>query len=217
MKRRTLLLGGATVAAAGCVTRFLDDDEEAAESGSNRNGSNNQNTTPSNDSTTQTNDTETGDTGGEVNSTPGEQPENTTANETNETNESANQTEQEKKPLPDENDTAIDREQYNSSTERSVEELPSENVQLTATFSEQEDGSIVTTGQATNVSDQIIDFVDIEVLYFDKNETVIGNDLVVVNELDAGETKPWDCQTWKSDIDGDVAQVGGVPKPQNYA
>lgn len=214
MKRRTLLLGGgAAVGAAGCVSRLLGDDDNAD---SNPSDSNNQDTTSSDNSTAQTNDTAPGNTSEQANSTSGNQNETRETKETNGTNET-NQTEQERQPLPDENDTTIDRDQYNSSAEREVEELSGENVQLTATYNEQQDGSIIVSGQAENVTDQPIDFVDIRVLYYDANKNVIGEDLVVVNELAAGETKPWDCKTWASDINGDVAQVGGVPLPQNYA
>lgn len=210
MKRRTLLIGaGATVGLAGCYA--LGDE---GEDGSNRTDPNSQNPTNPNNSTTHTSDTNPGGTDESTNSTPGNQTEDTTAPETNET---ANTTEQERQPLPDENDTAIDRGQYNSSTERSVDELPSENVQLSATFNEQKDGSIIVSGKATNLTSQPIDFVDIQVLYYDSNQNVIGEDLVVVHELEAGGTKPWDCQTWATEIDGDVANVGGIPHPQNYA
>lgn len=214
MKRRTLLISaGAVVGAAGCFG--LGDNDE---SGSNPSDSNSQNPTSPNNSTTHTSDTNPSNTSKQANSTSGNETEQPTQNETNETNgtNETNQTEQERQPLPDENDTAIDRDQYNSSTEREVEELPSENVQLEATFNEQDDGSIIVSGSAKNLTKQPIDFVDIKVIYYDKNKNVIGDDLQVIYELGPGEKKPWDCQTWASDINGDVHQVGGVPVPQNY-
>lgn len=219
-RRKLLLATGATAASAGCVLNPLSDDETSDDetenehentSGSNRTDSNKQNTTTQNESATQTNESETGNTSDQANATTEDH------NETNTTtNESADE-DGERQELPDDEDKEIDRERYDNDTgPREVEELPQDYVSITATYGVGSGGSVVVEGEATNESDELIDFVDVEILYYDENESVIGSDLAVVRELDIGETKSFEKTTWASDLDGDVEKVGGIPHPQNY-
>ncbi|WP_245998741.1 FxLYD domain-containing protein, partial [Halalkalicoccus subterraneus] len=157
------LLGsmGALVSLSGCIgTRWWeDDDDEKRPTGGTNTGSQ-ENATP--EGTTNTDNTSERDT-----------EQNTTETD------SENQTDRQQHP--DENATQINRDEYdeNYSEYETTARDPSA-VEITADAQQASDGSLLISGMVTNVSDQTIDVVDIELVFYGTNDEYLSATLVTV-------------------------------------
>lgn len=224
MKRRHFLTLGTTVSlsTAGCLgwsplgSNSDTESNDGSESDSGNNG-----TEGSDTNNSQERENESSGSGAENNT------KSETQNQSDATGEGVNESgeqgqnesdEEERKATPDENDTEIDREQYNESSEPAeVEELPEDAVEISATYHLTDDESgVIVNGDVTNVTADPIDFVDLRIIYYNEQENEIGEDFVVVRELRSGQTKSFEVTTPETQLQGDVAAVGGIPTPQNY-
>ena len=226
-RRDVLELGGATgtlTAMAGCLGWLRGGgDDETSDEGAERDQDQDETEQPEdgNESTNETNTTEETDSGGDTNESGNEtQDENDTGGDGNES-ESANETgEEERQKEPSEEDTEINEEKYNETEEREVEERPESDVEIprdSVEASQGSDGTITVTGKLTNVSDEDIDFVDVEVNYVGETGSVIGMDLVVVRGIAAGATETFESRMGPTELDGEVDSVRFTCYPQDYA
>ncbi|ADJ14504.1 FxLYD domain-containing protein [Halalkalicoccus jeotgali] len=131
--------------------------------------------------------------------------------------EAENESEGERNPLPDENDTEIDREQYNESEERDVTELDESSVSVVTDATVDDSGSVTVQIKVTNTTDATIDGVDLEVIYLDSAGKEIGLDLKVVQGLGPRGTESVEARASPVDLRGDIAEVSVTPTPQNYS
>lgn len=214
VSRRTFLKGaGATsvsFAFAGCTGAgwWRDGDDQSDEESDTNDDPNSSRSGDESESNTNTNNSDSdSDSDGS---------ENSTRDSSKQDSDAPGESGDERQKEPSEEDTEIDRDQYEQTGPSDVEERPKSDVDISAGYEIADDGTVTVAGDVMNTSSEPIDFVDVEIVYLNESGGEIGSDLTVVRNLDAGETASFHLQTVTTEVDGDIAEVRGIPTPQDY-
>lgn len=210
IKRQFLLLIGAVVGGgwvAGCVrliTESTSESESVGERG-NENGDMSENATGGEDSSTNEETTPT-DTPHTENQTQGDT-ENTSTHDANE----------ERQRTPTEEQTEVNRSDYNETSIRETTERPQSDVEIAGTSPfTMPDGVVVVSPTITNVSDEAIDFVDLDIFYLDESDREVGHSTDIVRDLGPGEINEFSGSASPADLTGEVDDARVEPFPQDY-
>lgn len=199
LNRRFLLLIGSVVGGswiAGCMKLLVDSENESDDSsnGDSNDSSQGQESSPN---TTTTNQTEDG---------------------SENSSDSENESGDERQRAPTEEDTEINRSQYNETEPRDVEDRPESDVTVETEHHISSDGSVTVRGEITNTSSEPIDFVDIEITYLNEAGEPIGMTLETVWNLKSGsdESQSFIISANPVDLRGDVDDIKTTAYPQDY-
>jgi cytoskeletal protein RodZ len=187
------LLGsmGTLISLSGCIgTRWWEDDtKEDSPTGSTDSGSQ-ENT--SSEGPADTDDTSEGNT-------------NT---ERKNASETASEDKTDRQQHPDENATEINRDEYNETYgEYETTARDPSTVEITADAQQATDGSLLVSGTAMNVSDQAIDVVDIELVFYGTDDAYLSATLVTVRDLEPAESREFETQPNTGIIEGAVERI----------
>lgn len=193
LNRRFLLIVGSVVGGswiAGCM-KLLSDNERASSEGEGTNSSQGQGR------------------GQDQGATP-------TPNQTEDGGENNTERKDERQRTPSEEDTAINRSQYNETEPQEVEERPESDVTVETEQHISSDGSVTVRGEVTNTSSQTIDFVDVELTYLNKVGEPIGTAIKTVWDLEPGASASFIVSQNPVDLRGGVDDVKTTAYPQDY-
>ncbi|WP_245998668.1 FxLYD domain-containing protein, partial [Halalkalicoccus subterraneus] len=80
-------------------------------------------------------------------------------------------------------------------------------VEITADAQQASDGSLRVSGTVTNVSDQAIDVVDIELVFYGTSDEYLSATLVTVRDLEPSESREFETQPTTGTIEGDLERI----------
>lgn len=210
MKRREFLATGVfvgTIATAGCLSWF-GSNESNSDADENTDGESDA------DSASDQSEDDDGDpdsdqgTGDE-----GEQEDDIDKNGT----EDDEQDDTDDELYPDEEDTEIDRDQYDEPEQRETTERDDDDVEIEATYDVDDMGNLTISGTVTNVSDEPIDAVDLNLSVYDPEDEYLWGEIVGVEDLDSGAREAFEGG-WAADEErGEVDHVEIVPTVYDYA
>lgn len=208
-----------TIATAGCLTWFRDDDQDQ-DDGRNQDDSRESEQEGADAANDQ------GEEHMDQNDTAQNDTQNRERNESTESNESADtdandtESEPERQREPTEEQTEIDRDEFDGGDGEpaDTEERPADHVETEVDREgiERADGMISVSGTVTNVSDEPIDAVDIELVFLDADGREVGRELRTVRDLGAGETETWGIRTVETTLRGEPERVRPEARPMDY-
>lgn len=144
------------------------------------------------------------DTGSRENATP--EGDTDTDNTSERDTDSENQTDRQQQP--DENATQINRDEYdeNYSEYETTARDPS-GVKITVDAQQVSTGSLLVSGTVTNVSDQTIDVVDIEFVFYGTDDEYLSATLVTLRDLEPSDSHEFETQPTTGTIEGDLERI----------
>lgn len=111
-------------------------------------------------------------------------------------------------PYPDEEDTEIDRDQYDDPPDQPKrEERDSDDVEVKASYSVGDYGGLTIDGTVTNISDEPVDEVALEINVFDPDDEYLWGDSVGIQNIEPGASETFESG-WTADEErGEVDHV----------
>ena len=220
MKRREYLAMGAltgAVTTVGCLSWFRDDDSSdgntSAQNDADADGDDGAPTDAAGNETAEDASAER-----ERNTSDGDADDGTAENTTETGNENESDQEAEDKPIaPDENETEIDRDQYNQSEPPAMEERPQSDIESTVDDIERRNGRVTVTVTVRNVSSRAIDIVDVEILFYDENGRYLDSRIETITDLEAGASETVEITVRTETIRGDPAEIELEATPMDRA
>lgn len=160
-------------------------------------------------------DTESSGSGDSTTSSQGQDQDQDATPTPNQT-ENSTDTEDERQRTPSEEDTAINRSQYNETEPREVKGRPESDADVETEQHISSDGSVTVRGEITNTSSEPIDFVDVEFTYLNAADEPIGTTIATVWDLEPGASESFIVSQTPVDLRGDVDDVETAAYPQDY-
>lgn len=213
MNRREYLAGTSlfgVAATAGCLEWVFPDDDEDAEVGGNTHtdGAGNEGGSDEDEQNDEDENepSENGEDGTDEHEDSNDGGDDEEQGETGEGEESNEEEDEEDELVPDREDVEPDRDEYDEPEEREVIERDSDDVSVDASAQE-DDGLIVISGSATNVSDEFIDVVNLRFELYGSGDEYIGGQLVSVQYIDAGASVSFEEEIWADELRGALARI----------
>ena len=117
---------------------------------------------------------------------------------------------------PDEEDMEIDRDHYDEPESRETTGRDDDDVEIEATYDVDDIGNFTISGTVTNVSDEPIDAVDLDLSVYNPEDEHLWGETVGVEDLDSGASEKFEGG-WAADEErGEVDHVEIVPTVYDY-
>lgn len=124
-----------------------------------------------------------------------------------EDSEDDDEEEEKEDTVPDREEVHPDEDDYEDHEGREVVERDPSDIEIAATGTEEENGTVLITGTVTNVSEEYIDAVDIRFEFQDDAGESVGRQLVNVHDIDAGESVEYAEEIFDGEFTGPVETI----------